>query len=448
MKTIVIGAGEVGFHIAELLSREGHDIVIIERDPATRERVQERLDVMTVEGNGSSPKALEEAGIRDADLIIAVADIDEVNISACILAKEYAVPRRIARVRDPDFSENPFLDHGRRLGIDLLINPNIVVADEIVTLIKTPAAAEVGKFAEGRVLMLGLQIGEGAPIADRELRALRAFHTTTPFLIVALYRHGKLLIPDGRTIVEAGDHLYFISKRESINAILTLLGKKESIVERVFLIGGGRAGLRVAQQLEREHFHTKLIERNPDRCDELSRLLSRTLVLKGDGTDIRSLIEEGIADADAVAAVTDDEATNILAALLAKEQGAKKAIALIKRQHLLHLLPHLGIDAAVSPRICTANVILKYVRKGRVVSIFEMPESEDAETMEMVVPPESRVAGKPIRDAGLPSGAIIGAVVHRDEIIIPKGDSVLNAGDLVVVFALPAAIAELERLFA
>jgi trk system potassium uptake protein TrkA len=448
MKTIVIGAGEVGFHIAERLSREGHDIVIIERDPATRERVQERLDVMTVEGNGSSPRALEEAGIRDADLIIAVADIDEVNISACILAKEYGVPRRIARVRDPDFSESPFLDHGRRLGIDLLINPNIVVADEIVTLIKTPAAAEVGRFAEGRVLMLGLQIGESAPIVDRRLRTLRAFHATTPFLVVAIYRHGKFLIPRGETMVEAGDHVYFISKRESINAILTLLGKRESIVERVFLVGGGRVGLRVAQQLERDQFHTRLMERNTERCDELSRLLSQTLVLKGDGTDIRSLMEEGIADADAVATVTDDEGTNILAALLAKEQGAKKAIALIKRAHLLHLLPHLGIDAAVSPRVCTANVILRYVRKGRVVSIFEIPESEDAETLEMVVPAGSRVAGKSIGEAGLPSGAIIGAVVHRDEILIPTGGTVLHPDDRIVVFAFSTAIAELGRLFA
>jgi trk system potassium uptake protein TrkA len=447
MKTVIIGAGEVGFHIAERLSREGHDIVIIERDPVARDRVRERLDVMTVEGNGSSPRALEEAGIRDADLIIAVADIDEVNISACILAKEYGVPRRIARVRDPDFSENPFVDHGRRLGIDLLINPNIVVANEIVTLIKTPAAAEVGRFAEGRVLMLGLQIGGDAPIVDRRLRTLRAFHATTPFLVVAIYRDGKLIVPDGETVVEAGDHVYFISKRESINPILTLLGKKESIVERIFLIGGGRTGLRVAQQLEREHFHIRLIERNAERCEELSRLLSKTLVLKGDGTDIRSLMEEGIADADAVATVTDDEGTNILAALLAKEQGAKKAIALIKRPHLLHLLPHLGIDAAVSPRVCTANVILRYVRKGRVVSIFEIPESEDAETLEMVVPAGSHVAGRSIREVGLPPGAIIGAVVHQDEILIPKGDTVLHPDDRIVVFALSAAIAALERLF-
>ena len=446
MKTIIIGAGEVGFHIAERLGREGHDVVVIERDPAARERVQEQLDVMTIGGNGSSPRVLEEAGIRGADMIIAVADIDEVNVTACLLAKEYGVPRRIARVRDPDFSESSFLEHGRRLGIDLLINPNIVVAEEILDLVKMPAAAEVGKFAEGKVMMLGLHIQEGAPILDRPLKALRAFHTTTPFLVVAVLREGRLFLPDGGTVVRKGDHLYFISRRESINAILTLLGKKESIAERVLVIGGGRIGLRVARLLESEHFKVKLLERNESRCQELSRILEQTLVLCGDGTDVRALMEEGISEMDAVVAVTDDEATNILAALMAKEQGAKKVMALIKRPHLLHLLPHLGIDAAISPRILTANIILKFVRKGRILSIFEIPES-DAETLEMAVSHGADVAGKAIREAGLPEGVIIGALVHQNDIIIPRGDIVLRPGDRAIIFALPKAIPEVERLF-
>lgn len=446
MKTIIVGAGEVGYHIAERLIREEHDVVIIESDPAIRERVQEELDIMTVEGSGSSPGVLEEAGIREADLLIAVADIDEVNISACILAKEYGVPKRIARVRNPEFSECPFLNHGKKLGIDLLINPNIVVADEIINLIKTPAAAEVAKFAEGKVLMIGLKMTEGAPILNRALKTLKSFQTTTPFLIVAIYRQGKLMIPDGETVVHEGDHLYFISKREFINSILTLLGKKESIVDRIFLIGGGRIGYRVAQILEEEGFHTKLMEQDPHRCEELSKLLKHTLILKGDGTDARALLEEGISEMDAVVAVTDDEATNILAALLAKQNGAKKVIALIKRPHLIPLLPHLGIDAGVSPRITTANVILKYVRKGSVVSIFEIPES-DAETMEIAVSQHSKTIGKSIKEIALPPGVIIGAIVHKEEIIIPRGDTILNPDDRVVLFALPAAIPKLEELF-
>ncbi len=446
MKIIIVGAGEVGFHIAERLSHENHDVVIIERDPAVRAEIQEQLDLMALEGNGSSPAVLEEAGVRDADLMIAVADIDEVNITACLLAREYGVPRRIARVRDPDFSESPFLEGGHRLGIDLLINPTIVVAEEILSLIKTPAAAEVGKFADGKVLMLGLPIGEGAPILDRPLKSLKPFHRTTPFVVVALYRGGRLTIPDGDTVVEEGDHLYFMSRRESVNDILTVLGKKESIVHRVLLIGGGRIGRRVAQLLEQEHLTTKLLERRSDRCEELSKLLDNTLVLCGDGTDSRTLVEEGIADMDAVVAVTDDEATNILAALVAKEQGAKKAIALIKRRHLLQLLPDLGIDAAISPRIATANVILKYVRKGRVLSIFEVPES-DAETLEFVISPGARAAGKLLREVGLPAGAIVGAVVHGGEIAIPRGDTILQPEDHVVIFALPQAIPGLEGLF-
>ena len=446
MRTIIVGAGEVGFHIAERLCRERHDVVVIERDPAARDRVQGTLDVLTLEGNGCSPSVLEEAGVKNADMLIAVADIDEVNITACILAKEYGVPRRIARVKNPDFSESPFLDHGRRLGIDLLINPDLVVADEILTLIKTPAAAEVGKFAEGRVLMLGIQINGRAPILDRPLRNFRPFQTTTPFIVVAVYRRGQLLIPDGATVLDEGDHLYFVSRRESINDILTLLGKKESIVNKVLLVGGGRLGFRVAQLLEQGGFTTKLMERRPARCEELSHLLEHTLVLHADGTDISALLVEGISGMDAVVTVTDDEATNILAALVAKENGAKKAIALIKRPHLLQLLPHLGIDAAISPRISTANVILKYVRKGKIVSIFEIPES-DAETLELIVSANARVAGKPIREVGLPAGAIIGAIVHREEILIPKGDTVLHPDDRVVIFALPAAIPAIERLF-
>ena len=447
MKTIVIGAGEVGYHIAERLSREGHDVVVIEQDPAVRARVQDELDVMTIEGNGSSPRVLEGAGVRDADILIAVADIDEVNVTACLLAKEYGAGTRIARVRDPDFSESEFLGRGKRLGIDLLINPNIVVADEILDLVKTPAAAEVGKFAEGKVLMLGIQLPARAAILDRPLRSLRSFHSTTPFLIVAVLRDGKLILPDGDTALQEGDHIYFVSKRESVNAILTLLGKKESIVERVMVVGGGRMGLRVAQMLEAERFKVKLVEQRQERCQELSEVLKDTLILHGDGTDVRSLLEEGIADMDAVVTVTDDEATNILAALLAKEQGAKKVMALIKRPQLLHLLPHLGIDAAISPRTLTAGVILKYVRKGKVLSIFEMPES-DAETLEMMVTTQSRVAGKAIRDASLPSGAIVGAVVHQGEIVIPRGDTVFRPDDHVVIFAVPSAIPELEKHFA
>lgn len=447
MKTIVIGAGEVGYHIAERLSREGHDVVVIEQDATVRARVQDQLDVMTIEGNGSSPRVLEEAGVREADILVAVADIDEVNVAACLLAKEYGVATRIARVRDPDFSESEFLGRGKRLGIDLLINPNIVVAEEILDLVKTPAAAEVGKFAEGKVLMLGIQVPPKAPILDRPLRSLRSFHAATPFLVVAVLRNGRLILPDGETVLLEGDHIYFVSRRESVNPILTLLGKTESIVERVMVIGGGRMGLRVAQMLEAERFKVKLVEGRAERCQELSRLLEHTIVLHGDGTDVRTLVEEGIAEMDAVVTVTDDEATNILAALLAKEQGAKKVMALIKRPQLLHLLPHLGIDAAISPRTLTASVILKYVRKGKVLSIFEMPES-DAETLEMMVTPQSRVAGKAIRDAHLPSGAIIGAVVHQGEIVIPRGDTVFRPDDHVVIFAIPSVIPDLEKHFA
>jgi trk system potassium uptake protein TrkA len=446
MRTVVIGAGEVGYHIAERLSREGQDVVVIEQNAQVCARVQEALDVMTVQGHGASPRVLEEAGIRDADMVIAVADIDEVNIAACLLAKEYGVPKRIARARNPEFSEHALLEHGKRLGIDLLINPNAVVAEEVLDLVKTSAAAEVGKFAGGKVLILGVQLGREAPILDRPLKTLRAFHSTTPFVVVAILREGRLLLPDGNTVLQGGDHIYLVAQRDSLNAILTLLGKKEDVAERVFVVGGGRIGARVAQLLEEAHLKVKLLERSPARCEELSRLLSRTIVLCGDGTDASMLLEEGISDMDAVVAVTDDEATNILAALVAKERGAKKVMALVKRPHLIQLLPHVGIDAGISPRILTANVILRFVRRGHVLSIFEIPQS-DAETLEMMVVPEAPVAGKRVRDAGLPAGAIVAAIIHGGEIVIPRGDSTFHPDDRVVVFALPQAIPQVEHLF-
>jgi trk system potassium uptake protein TrkA len=443
MKTIVIGAGEVGYHIAERLSREGHDVVVIEQASSVRARVQEELDVITIEGSGSSPRALEEAGVRDAELIIAVADIDEVNVTACLLAKEYGVPRRIARVWNPDFSESPFLERGRKLGIELLINPTIVVAEEILDLIKTPAAAEVGSSPMESHDARPPDRGRGT-IWIVPLK-LSAFHATTPSRWWPSSGRSHLL-PMAKPRWKRATFVLH-QRRESVNDILILLGKKESIIERILVIGGGRIGFQVAQRLEQDRYKVKLLELSQARCEELSRLLEHALVLRGDGTDVQTLLDESIADMDAVVTVTDDEATNILAALLAKEQGAKKVMALIKRPHLLHLLPHLGIDAAISPRILTANVILKYVRKGRVLSIFEMPES-DAETLEMAVAPGSPIAGKAIRDAGLPPGVIVGAVVHGGEIVVPRGNTVLRPEDTVVVFALPKAIPDVERLFA
>jgi trk system potassium uptake protein TrkA len=446
MRIIVIGAGEVGYHIAERLSHETHEIVVIERDPAVVRRLEQSLRVRAIEADGSSPRALEAAGVKDAAMVIAVADVDEVNIVACAIAHQYGVATKIARVRDIELGEHPILAGGKVLGIDLLINPTQVVADEILRVIKTTGAAEVADFAGGRVQLLGVKVGPRAPVVNRRLRDLRSVQASAPFRIVGIARGERLLVPTEDAALAAEDHVYVVSQREVIPDILVLMGRTATATRQVFVIGGGRIGLQVARALEAEDIAVTVLERIRGRYEELTGSLSRARVVHGDGTDVKLLVEEGIGSADAVATLTDDDPTNLLAGLLGKRHGAKKAVALFKRQDLIPLVGSLGIDAAISPRLLTASVILKYVRGGGVLSVFELPESE-AETLELVVQPETPAAGRSIEALGLGADALVGAVVRDDQTFTPDPDRVLEVGDHVILLALPRAIPDVGRLF-
>jgi trk system potassium uptake protein TrkA len=447
VRVIVIGAGEVGYHIAERLSHEAHEIVVIERSLEVCRRVEESLRLRAIEADGCSPGALEQAGVRDASMVIAVADVDEVNIVACAIAHQYGVATKIARVRDIELGAHPILQGGKVLGIDLLINPNQVVADEILRVIKTTGAAEVADFAEGRVQLLGVKIGPGAPVVNRRLRDLRQVQTSCPFLVVGIARGDQLIVPTGDTVVAADDHLYVVSRREYIPDILVLLGRTTAATRRVFIIGGGRIGLRVAQALEADDDITvTVMERSRARCEELGKHLARARILHGDGTDVRLVTQEGISETDALATLTDDDAANLLAAILGKRYGAKKAVALFKRPDLIPLVESLGVDAPISPRLLTASVILKYLRRGRVVSVFELPESE-AETLEVVVLPGTPAAGCSREGLALPPDALVGAIVRGEEVLVPERATVLEPGDHVILLALPRALPEIERLF-
>jgi trk system potassium uptake protein TrkA len=446
MRIIVIGAGEVGYHIAERLSHEHHEVVIIERNGEVCRRVQENLRLTTIEAYGSSPRALEEAGVRDAAMVIAVADVDEVNIVACAIAHQYGVATKIARVRDIELGAHPILQGGKVLGIDLLINPNQVVADEILRVIETTGAAEVADFADGRVRLLGVKIPARAPVVNRRLRDLRSVQTSSPFLVVGIARGEQLLVPTADTVIAADDHLYVVSRREYIADILVLLGRSTGATRRVFIIGGGRIGLQVAQALEAEGVTVTVMERSRARCEELVKHLAQARVIHGDGTDVRRLMEEGISETDALATITDDDAANLLAALLGKRYGAKKAVAIFKRPDLIPLVESLGIDAPISPRLLTAGAILKFVRRGRVVSVFELPESQ-AETLEVVVLPGTPAAGRSLEGLALPHDALVGAIVRGEEVLVPERSTVLEVGDHVILLALPRALHEVERLF-
>lgn len=448
MRAIVVGAGEVGYHIAKRLDQEGHDVTIIEENAAVKERVEKELDVMTIQGNGASPAALEAAGVRKTDLLIAVTDEDEVNLVISLLAKEYGVATTIARARNPEFSKSSFLQSGGRLGIDTLINPNQAVAEEIARLVHTPAAAQVAFFAEGKVELLGIDVRPEAPALRQRLKDLRSFQAQHPFIVTAISRNDELQIPYGETVIEPGDRLYVVAHRDDIPDILNRLGRQEEPPREVLIIGGGRIGLFLAEILEAEAegIRITLMERDRKRCEELAEHLKRAKVIVGDGTDVQALAEEGIVEMDAVVTVSGDEATNILAALLLKKRlKAKKAIALVQRSHFIKLASSLGIDA-ISPRLTTASAILRSVRRGRVVSVVEMPEG-DAEIMELVALPTTPVVDRPLREVNMPKGAIVAAISRGEQIIIPKGDTCILPDDRVILFTLPEAIPKVEELF-
>jgi trk system potassium uptake protein TrkA len=449
VRLVIVGAGEVGYHIASRLSREQHDVVVVDHSYELIHRVQEELDLLAYQGHGADPVALEKAGITRADMLIAVTNSDEVNLVACLLAQHYGVPKRIARINNPDFRDSPLIEAGKSIGIDLLINPSQAVAEEIQHLIKTPGAEEAANFLEGRVKLLSFRVPATAPILRQRLRDFAAqFTTTPPFLIVAIQRDRETLIPTGNTVIEPHDHLLVIGKGELIRENLHWLGITPRPTKKVLIIGGGRVGLNVAHRLEHDEtdYHVKLLERHAERCQLLASRLPRTLVLHGDATDVKVLQEEGIADMDVVIVVTDDEGTNLIAALLAKTQGARAVITLIQRPGLVPLVAALGIDAAISPRLITAGAILQHLRRGQVLSVFTSIHTE-AETLEMVAAPGAKIVGRPLSKLKLPTGVLIGAVAHNTDIIIPGGDTVIEAHDRVIVFALPSVVAQAEKLF-
>lgn len=414
-------------------------MVVIERDPDLAGRIQAHLDVLVVDGNGASLGSLERAGIGDADLLLAVTNFDEVNLIACLIASQFDVGLKVARVSNPEYYEKREHLEEARFGADLLINPEQECAREILKLFKRRAATDVAEFAGGKVVLLALPVAAGAPATGRTLgeigRSLKGRH----FLTVAIDRGETSLIPDGSTRIQEGDTIYLVSEESHLDEAFELLGLASQRIQRVMLLGGGRVGSHLAHMLERDGIQPTVIEQNRERCVALAEQLDSGLVLHGDATDLDLLTQEGIAETDGLAAVTSEDETNLLASLLAKHLGARKVIALLKRAEYIPLVTRVGIDAAVSPRLSTANRILQHIRGGKIVSMAIM-ERNRAEAMEFEVLPHSRVAGRRIADLGLPRGAILGSIERGRAVIIPHGETQVQSGDKVMVFALPHAI--------
>lgn len=443
MKIIVIGAGKVGCQIAQTLSSENHDIVIIEKDNIIQQSAQNSLDAMVILGNGANVLTLEEAGIKKTDMLIAVTSSDEVNMLACMIAKQFGVPKKIARIRNPEYLHTSILSR-EKLGIDFAINPERATAKEIVKLFKSPInVSQVQDFAEGKVKLIEFNIEKYFPFLNQQLKNISFKY---PVLVAAIYRDNKIIIPDGEEKIILGDNLYVLVEKDNFLGLNEFFNEKPLDMQNVMILGGNRIAIQTALILAKLGINTKLIERDKEKCDKIAELLPHSLIINGDGTNIDLLKSEGIKTTDGFVAVTGYDEYNLLVALLAKHLGTKKVIAKIDRSNYIPILEKIGVDAVVNPRIITTSAILQFIRRGEIVSLTLLKEGK-AEVIELMVHSNSKIINKPLRNANLPKNSIIGAVIRKDRVIIPHGDDTIQAQDKIIIFALSSAIKKIENIF-
>lgn len=446
MSIIIIGAGEVGYHLASRLSKENQDVVIIDRDLEKVRRVQNTLDVQAIHGSGSSISVLRQAGISDASMIIAVTNSDEVNMISCLVAGvQDRVPKKIARVRDPAYASiSPLFDR-EHLDIDLVINPDHEVVEMIHKLMEVPGAVEVVDFGEGKVRMVGLPLLPGSPLAGKSLAELSRLYPQSGVLIVAVQKGEKVFIPRGPDVLEVNDLLFVVMERDRTQEALDSFGKRRPSIKRVMILGGTLIGMELADQLEDMGIQVKIIEQNEARCQEIAEKCSRALVLRGDATYQDLLIEENVAEMDTFIAVTEDEETNVMISLLAKKMGVRRVMTLVNKVGYSPLVHSIGVDVVISPRLAAVNKIIKFIRRGKILSISALP-GENAEFFEAMALETSDIVGRPLRDLHFPRDAIVGALVRGQEVIIPSGSTVIQPGDRVMIFALTSAVKEVEKI--
>jgi len=446
MKIVIIGAGEVGFFLAKRLSYEKHDLVIIDVDPEKCANAQEALDVFVVQGNASSQSVLKEAGLESADMLIAASGIDEVNILACMVASKMGVKRKIARVRNPDYYSESSLLRPQDVGVDLFIHPEEEVIEEITRLLLRASASEIIEFENGKILMVGLKLDAECPNLNKTLKEIGNEEQRKNFRIVAMLKGEKTIIPTGNDYFNKNDQIFVVTKKESLPQVISLTGKTDQKLDKIMILGGGKIGRGLAERLEKE-IDVTLIESNKEKSVKLASQLKRTAVYQADGTEMDTLAREGLLHMDAFLALTSEDETNIISCLLAKHLGIQKTIALVNKPTYLPLMPVIGIDSTVNVRISTANAILRFIRRGFILSVATF-HGIDAEAIEFEIKKMNKIVGKPLKQLGLPEGALIAAIVRGDNVFVPYGNSLIEYGDKVIVFALPKAIPSIEKRFA
>jgi trk system potassium uptake protein TrkA len=462
VKIVILGAGQVGSTVAESLVSEANDITVVDIEPLRLQKLQDRLDLRTVTGNAAHPTVLEQAGARDADLLLAVTQSDETNLVACKLAATlFNIPTKIARIRSTDYLSHPEIFSSRNFAVDHSICPEQILCDSIVKLLEFPESLQVLEFAGGKVSLVAVRAFHGGPLVGRQIQYLREHMPQVDTRVAAIFRHDSPIVPEGTTVIEAGDEVFFIAATGNIRNVLRELRRMDTPVRRVMIGGGGNIGRRLAKAIE-GRYEVKIIEHNKAGAEQLAAELDRTLVLAGDATDEELLEAEHVGDMDVYCALTNDDETNIMSSLLAKQRGARKVIALINRSSYVNLLQAGQIDIAIAPAQSTIGALLAHVRRGDCVAAHSLRRGA-AEALELIAHGDrksSRVIGRPIGELQLPRGMTIGAIARQreqagsiaqngdHEILMAHHDTVIENGDHVIVFVVnKSLVPKVEKLF-
>ena len=451
MKVIICGAGQVGISIARTLSKENNQVTVIDHNPDMLSKVNDALDVLTVQGQGSSPSVLEEAGAKEAEMIIAVTGSDEVNMVTCQLSHMlFSIPTKIARIRNQEFMSPLWapLFGADKMPIDMIISPEIEVARAILRRFEVPGAIEVIPLAGGLVKLIGVRCGPKCPIINAPLRQLEILFPDHQNTIVAIIRQGQVIVPSSEDILREGDDVYFVVDSNQVQVALNGFGIEEPEARRVIILGGGSIGLGLAQMILQHHPDAwiTVIEHNRDRAEIVAKALPKCVVLQGDVLAPELLHEAGIAKTEVVISVTNSDETNLLSSLLAKRYGAQRTMALLNSANYNALTAPLGVDVVINPRSITVSNILQRIRRGKIHAIHSLQEGL-GEVIEADAMESSLLVGKPLRDVHLPDGIQIGAVIRGNKIITPRGSTIIAVGDRVVLFATASDIKKAEKLF-
>ncbi len=445
MRIIIAGMGDVGFHLAKLLSAQSHDIIIIDQDKEKLEYAEDHLDVISFRGSSSSFKTLQEARVDEANLFLAVTNADEVNLTSCMIAKKMGAQQCIARISNPEYDSKNQEDFFEELGIDNMIFPEEIAAKEIYRLISKAEFSEYFDFYEKRMSVGGVYVRESAPMAGHTLEESKHLNVQNDYIPVAILRDGETIIPRGSTQIFVNDLVYFVMEPQAITKVLKVTGNHQFEIKNIMIVGGGKIGKQAAIYLE-EDYQVKLIEKDKERAFELAEKLPETLVINGDGRDVEMLEDEDLDSMDAFIALSGNAETNIISSIVAKNHEVKKTIALVDNIDYINISQNIGIDTLINKKLIAANNIFRYVRRGEVSDLLSLP-GLDIEVLEFVVGPNSKITNRKIKDLGFPRDAIIAGVIRNNRGYVTMGDFVIEERDHVIVVAKPAVISKVESYF-